>query len=391
MKKKTFSLLALCALCAGASAQTVTVADVEAVPGETVWMTLDLAGGKADTYTSLQFTATFPTEGFTTTGDYQVSRQWSGASSVVGDVFADGTAIVPVSSANAISGADVEGLFSMAFTVDDDVPLGDYEVTLSDITFGYGFTDKDIAPDVTFTVRVVSAHSIVLDENSTVAPTSATGVNVTVKRTINAGEWTTICLPFALNGEQMVEAFVEGVQVADFTAWSSEEDSEGDITRITLGFETVTEMEANHPYIINVAEDITEFTLDGVDISPEEEPSVQVGKKKAERGFLTGTYVVADVPEEGLVLDGGQFAYSDGTRQTVAFSAYFELADALTDTGTAAACIDIVLDGVSIPTAIGTAMDNTGVRGTAFTLGGIRVSKAVKGLYIQDGRIVLKK
>ena len=260
-----------------------------------------------------------------------------------------------------------------------------------DITFGYGFTDKDIAPDVTFTVRVVSAHSIVLDETSIAPPATATGVNVTVKRTINAGEWTTICLPFALNGEQMVEAFGEGVQVADFTAWSSEEDSEGDITRITLDFETVTEMEANHPYIINVAEDITEFTLDGVDISPEEEPSVQVGKKKAERGFLTGTYVVADVPEEGLVLDGGQFAYSDGTRQTVAFSAYFELADALTDTETAAACIDIVLDGESITTAIGTAMDSTGVKGTAFTLDGIRVSKAVKGLYIQDGRIVLKK
>ena len=51
--KTTILSLALCALCAGATAQSVTVADVEALPGETVAFTLNLTGGKAGTYTAM--------------------------------------------------------------------------------------------------------------------------------------------------------------------------------------------------------------------------------------------------------------------------------------------------------------------------------------------------
>ena len=244
--------------------------------------------------------------------------------------------------------------------------------------------------DVSFSINITESRTI-LDENATTAPVSEQNANVRVLRTLAADEWATICLPFAMTAEQVAEAFGEGVQVADFKEWSPEEDSEGNITRISLGFETVAAMEANRPYLIRVAEDMTEFTLDGVDISPEEEPTVQVGKRLAERGYFVGTHVVASVPEENLFLDGGVFAYSDGTMQTKAFSAYFELAAILTDMETAAGCVDIVLDGENITTGISAADAKRPTTSLWYNLQGQRLSQPRKGLNITGGRKVMVK
>ncbi len=244
--------------------------------------------------------------------------------------------------------------------------------------------------DVSFIINITESRTI-LDENATTAPVAEQNANVRVLRTLAADEWATICLPFAMTAEQVVEAFGEGVQVADFKQWSPEEDSEGNITGISLGFETVAAMEANRPYLIRVAEDMTEFTLDGVDISPEDETTVQVGKRLAERGYFVGTHVVASVPEENLFLDGGVFAYSDGTAQTKAFSAYFELAAILTDMETAAGCVDIVLDGENITTGITAADAKHPTTSLWYNLQGQRLSHPRKGLNITGGRKVMVK
>ena len=113
-------------------------------------------------------------------------------------------------------------------------------------------------------------------------------------------------------------------------SWSSEEDGEGDIVAINVGFTDVTAIEANHPYIIKTSSAIVSFDVDGVDIDPEDEPSVQVGKKKAEKGFMTGTYVAnTTVPENNVFLYDGKFWYSKGNTKMKAFRAYFEFYDVL--------------------------------------------------------------
>ena len=377
MKKTILSLLALCTLCGAASAQTVTVSDVEALPGETVAFSLSLQGGKADTYISLQFDVNFPSTGFSTTGDYTLSGQWKNAMSVVGDVDASGVATIPVSSAETITGSDVDNLLTVYFTVADDVPLGDYDVMLSGITFGYNMTDKDVAPDVTFTVHVVEAHTIVLDENATTMPEDAEGVNVQVLRTIQAGKWSTICLPFAMTEEQVKAAFGNDVELADFTSWSSEEDDDGGIVSISIGFTNVTELEANHPYIIRTGTDITGFSLEGVDIEVDEEPMVQVGKKKAERGFFTGTYTAnTPVPENNLFLSDNKFWYSTGLTKMKAFRGYFELYDVLTEVESAGSRITLSFDG-----------EVTGIRKSPETLVPAE-SEPMGKLYDLQGRMV---
>jgi len=386
MKKYLFGLLAMFAASEVAVGQKVSVADVEAVPGETVAFSVDLSEGKADTYTAITLYVQFPTNGFTTTGEYTVSSSWKDVSCVVGDVDSDGMAVIPIASANAIPESNVAGLITVNFKVDENVTLGEYKVTLKRTRFEYGYSDKDYADDATFKVNVVRSHAVVLDENSTTIPKNAKNVNAHVLRTLTADEWTTICLPFAMTEAQVKAAFGDGVQVAAFTSWNSEEDSEGGIVHLNLCFESFTAMEANTPYIINVAQDVTEFTLDGVDIAPEEEPTVQVGTKKAERGYLTGTYVVASVPKENLVLDGGQFAYSDGTMQTKAFSAYFELADVLTDMDSAADSIDIVIDGKNIPTSIANSVSDASPNGGFYNLNGQRLHSPKRGLVISNGK-----
>lgn len=393
MKSKIFSLV-LCALCAGASAQTITVADVEALPGETVAFSLNLTGGKADTYIALQFDAQFPVTGFTTTGSYSVSSLWPNATSDVGTVDATGVATIPVSSSKAVSTTDVEGLFTVNFTVGNDVALGDYDVTLKNGWFGYGTNSKDDFDNVTFQVHVVASHTIVLDENSTDAPEAATNVNVNLQRTIKANQWSTICLPFSATGEQVKDAFGDDVELAAFTAWESEEDDERGLYGINVSF-TKTDandgISANTPMLIRVSLDITTAMFEDVTLAPENEPVVQVGKKSSERGKFYGTYVPTLVPEENVFISGNKFWYSTGASTIKGYRGYFEFRDVLDAYYDAAAVkYNFFVDGDE--TQVNDIVNGKLSNGTLFDLSGRKVMKPAKsGLYIVNGKKTIIK
>ena len=244
--------------------------------------------------------------------------------------------------------------------------------------------------DVNFTITIGEPAflGIVLDENSTTAPVSATGVDVKVKRTIKANEWSTICLPFAMTTEQVKDAFGSDVEVNDFTNWSSEENDEGDIVSITIGFTSVSSIEANHPYVIKVSSPITEFTVNGVDITPEEEPTKQVGTKKANRGYFTGAYVAETViPEENVFLSGNKFYYSNGSTKMKAFRGYFEFADVLTDMNASSRSINFNDETTSVQ-KIDVNVQKVDV---FYDLSGRRVKNPSKGIFIVNGMKVMIK
>ena len=243
--------------------------------------------------------------------------------------------------------------------------------------------------DFTITIAAPADTRTVLDETSTTTPAAATGADVRVKRTIKANEWSTICLPFAMTAEQVKDAFGDDVELADFTSWTPEEDDEGAIVSITVGFTDVTEIEANHPYIIKVSSAISEFTVDGVDIDPEEEPVVQVGRKSSERGWMYGTYIVTKVPEENLFLSENKFWYSTGNTTTKAFRGYFMFSDVL----------DAYYDETSAPIYISiggetTRLDQLNIDGedsNYYDLNGRMVKTPQKGVYIRNGKKVIVK
>jgi len=244
------------------------------------------------------------------------------------------------------------------------------------------------ASSFTVTIGEPADLRVVLDEAATTLPEAAAGVDVRVKRTINAGEWSTICLPFAMTAEQVKAAFGNDVQLADFSSWNSEEDDEGAIVAINVGFTDVTEMDANHPYIIKVSAKVTEFTVDGVDIDPEEEPVVQVGKRAAERGWMYGTYVKTTIPEENVFLSGNKFWYSVGKTQTKGLRGYFEfrdLLDAYYDEASATSRIVMFFEDETT-TGVTENVNSKLSNSKYYDLQGRRVVKPGKGLYIKNGK-----
>ena len=383
-------LLTLLTMGEGAMAQTVSVADVEAVPGETVTFSVNLSNGKADTYTALSFDVQFPSEGFTTTGDYTVSSSWRGATCVVGDVDASGLATIPFASADAISGNEVENLVSVSFKVGESVVVGEYDVTLKNIMFEYGISDKDYSEDITFKINVVSSHAVLLDETSTMVPESAEDVKVIVKRTINANEWSTICLPFAMTEAQVKAAFGDDVQLGDFTGYDVKDEGE----TITVNFTDVTPttIEANHPYIIKVSAPVTEFTVDGVDIDPQD-AEINKGTSRKPKAFI-GNYVAGTEVENGcLFLNNNKFWYSVGTTKIKAFRAYFNFFDLLPDFEENYAEAPAITFGFNNGgvTGIESISNGMSTNDSYYNLNGQRVETPRKGLYILNNKKVVVK
>jgi hypothetical protein len=393
MKRFMISMLALLLTGGIATAQTLSVADVEALPGETVTVAVDLNGGKDGTYTAFQFKTATTAAGITVV-DCAPSAEWKKATGVAADINTE--SYTNFASSEAIVSGNTKGLVTVDFKVDASVALGTYEVTIKDGYFGYGTIDdsrRDNLADVTFKVNVVAAHTVVLDETSTVAPVAATGVNVTVKRTIKADELSTIVLPFAMTGAQVKAAFGADVALYDFNGYDTELDTDENIIGISIKFNTLdvaAGMEANHPYVIKVKADVTSFTVEGVDIDPEDDPTVAAIKRtKKQWSELVGTYVANTTLEAtNIFLSENKFWYSTGKTKMKAFRAYFDFYDVITEIEDEYGAIKVRLDFDGDATAIDTiAAGKSAVEGT-FDMSGRKIENVQRGLNIVDGKKV---
>lgn len=391
MKKTLLGILALLSFATAAQADGLVVANAGIQAGKTATVQVALSNTSGESYRAVLFSLTLPT-GITmvkdefgepvTTAEAAIAASGYG---VTANELTDGSfrfAVVSTSGDEAIP-AECGPLFSFSILADAGLTVGNLlNATLSDIKLTDAWAVDHEADNVQFSITIEEARTI-LDETSATMPEAATGVNVRVKRAIKANVWNTICLPFSMTETLVKAAFGDDVQLGDFTSWSSEEDDGGAIIGINVGFTAVSEMEANHPYIIKTSTDINEFTIDGVDIDPEDEPKVQVGKKSSERGYMYGTYTKKNVPEENLFLSGGKFWYSMGATTMKAFRGYFEFRDVLdTYYDQAAARITMTFgDSTGISQVNGNKSDDQ-----AYNLQGQRVEHARHGLYIRDGK-----
>ena len=386
-------MLMLFAVTGVAKAQPVTVADVEALPGETVKATLELTA-PASTYTGIQFALQFPTTGFSieekTTepgAEYCAVTGWSG--SIEYGSMTAGKVKFAAASGSTFTSARLE----VEFTVDNSLALDKYDVTVTDIIFEGG-SHKDPVADVPFKVNVVERHTVVLDELATVVPTAVQNVDVTVKRTIKANEWSTICLPFAMTAEQVKTAFGNDVVLKEFTGADSDFDNDDNVVGIKVNFDDANAIEVNHPYVIKVSNNITEFKVNNIDIDPQEDEAYiefdngKTGSRRVVYSGFYGTYHAETVvPNECLFLSNNKFWYSTGNTKMKAYRAYFEFLDKLTDKS-ANTRIDFNFDET---TGIKEVHGNANVEGT-YDLQGRKVEEPTnKGLYIVNGRKVVKK
>ena len=301
-------------------------------------------------------------------------------------------------TAGTIDGNDGE-VVKITIRVSSSMEEGTYPIILKNVAVADVSAVSYRTETVESSITIAKGDSrTVLDENSTTAPTAATGVDVRVRRTITAGDWNTICLPFAMSEAQTKAAFGDGVQIADFVDHEIQEDADENIVGIEVNFKDVTAIDANHPYIIKVSSAISEFTVDGVDIDPDEDRALienDNGKSGSRRVVYSGFYgtyhAQTEVPKYCMFLSGNNFWYSLGLTKMKAFRAFFEFADRLTD----------VENAYPVKMFIHHADDETGIEevqmsngsndGEIYDLAGRRMEKAGKGIYIINNKKVLVK
>ena len=367
MKKTIISLLAFFAASIGAAAQTISVeGDVEALAsGEIVSFNLHMAG--AVEMTSMHFEVVLPSA-FTVSA-VTPTQAWmatfSHESGVVG-------AMSPTTSAFSGEG-DVA---AVQITVPANTVVGSYPILINNVRVN----GANLETTATFNLKVVERHTVLLDEESTTAPANAENVNVTVKRTIKANEWSTICLPFAMNAEQVKTAFGEDVKLGDFTGCTVDKETD----KITTNFVGTTAIEANHPYIIKVKSLVEKFTVDGVNIEVDD-AEVKCDKSGRKYNSFIGNYENGLKLEDGLLfLADNQFWFSKGKTKMKAFRGYFDLAsaDAYYESRIVIAFDETTrIDGVTSQP-----MDEN-----TYSLSGQRVQKPAKGIYVRDGKKMVIK
>ena len=206
--------------------------------------------------------------------------------------------------------------------------------------------------------------------------------DVTYARTFTAGNWSTICLPFALTQSQMSTAFGGSCEVAKLESVSSG----------VLSFTSVTDMAAGTPYIIKfsgtapTALTFNDVTIDKTDGSF----SVSTG----ETCTMTGTSAVTDIPNNAnhYIMQGNKIyrVVTDDVKMA-AFRAYLTYSESAGAPAKASA-LTFDVDGETTGIA-SVGIDSSNDNDAWYTLGGQKLSKkpTANGIYICNGRKIIIK
>jgi hypothetical protein len=215
--------------------------------------------------------------------------------------------------------------------------------------------------------------AIALDEDVDFTPESAAG-NVTLMKTLYPG-WNTLVLPCGLDAAH-VSLLKSTYSAALYKYENANEDK--------LNFSSdVNVIVAHTPYLLYIGSDAVDGTKK---VIPLGDQTISTGTPVTEAaGYsFVGTYAEVAVAEGDYILGEDAFKYSNGGNKVKPFRAYIKKAEE----ATGARVLKIVVDGevTAIKSIDGQNISNDAI----FNLAGQRVVKAQKGLYIQNGKKVIK-
>lgn len=198
---------------------------------------------------------------------------------------------------------------------------------------------------------------------------------VKLNRTLVANKWNTLCVPFAISGEEIKANFGEGTLVEKLDA----------VNGNTVNFADATSIEPGVPYLIKPTVAGTTYTFNGKEVSADA-PKTEGNDDVTFQGIYSptditnnGTVKAAGVTEDGKVL----FVNPDS--KTKAFRCFFTISD---NTSITPAMLKVSIKGVE--TAINSiVMDNSNATDNAiYNLQGQRVNgnSLTKGIYIKNGK-----
>lgn len=322
-------------------------------------------GGKVESPTFPQFTNGYKV--------YVVYSSKTALTLKAGEYEATGTTTTSVTNDGA--GADVS----------IEVPAN--ESFVINAGSGYAKISKiEIIPN-----KIDETETITLNEAATNNTIEAkTGVNVTLKRTMKAGVWNTICLPFEVSEDKAKTAFGDGMKIAALDAKSS--------TGTTLKFDDYTTLgiPAATPCLIKPSDVKTsnEYVFENVKITAE---NVNPGFNKTDDGFVfVGIYDKADITDNiktrfpscyAAFLGANNTVYKANPvtvpgKETKGFRAYFAIPNSVK-----ASELRVVIDGTT--TSIKN-IDSEVVESNApvYNLQGQRVdgNNLTPGIYVKAGK-----
>ena len=394
----SFCVATILAVTQGYAGVTITVPEVNIAQGGTSYIIINYNLGTT-AYTAYQFEIAYP-EGISSVNgsdgnpSFIKGEVYDEKHNVSSSITTEGKSLFQCFSIDSNPFTAQSGtLLMLPIKAQKSLALGTYQATISPIEFVQTDATPDRPEAITFNITVT--NTVVLDELSPVPPASGTGVNVKVKRSINANEWSTICLPFAMSETQTKAAFGNDVEIADFTGTEPISDGD-DVVGIIVNFNDVTAIEANRPYIIKVSTPLTEFTINNVDIVANEDEAYfefdngKTGSRRIVYSGFYGTYHAGTVLDRfTLFLNENKFWYSAGLTKMKAFRGYFDFYDVLTEVENASSRIIMSFgdEGTGI-------MDFDNDQWTTddklFDLQGRRVVSPAKGIYIKNGKKVKK-
>lgn len=236
------------------------------------------------------------------------------------------------------------------------------------------------------TVNLVKVENVTLNESEINTIEAKAIANVTLKRTMKAGVWNTICLPFDVTYDDAKAAFGNDVKIAELDESS---------TGTTLSFKNVTNnvtnnvIKASVPYLIKPTIDAPAdgYKFEGVEIT---EAAVNPTKvKTAGNLYFNGVYNMVDATTEVtsgynaafLGANNTVFGAKQGTNMK-GFRAYFAIPNSVK-----ASELRVVIDGTA--TSIKN-IDSEVVESNApvYNLQGQRVdgSNLTPGIYVKAGK-----
>ncbi len=230
--------------------------------------------------------------------------------------------------------------------------------------------------------------TITLDEDATKIQTGIidAACDVTVKRTMTAGKWNTLCLPFGMSEDEINANFGVGAKVMEMVNITADG---------LVEFETTTEIKACYMYIVDPVDNVTEIEAVG-----------KTGIGSAQRNMMnlfiemeSYCYVViananklevtSDIYDNfcAYILSNNKFYEIDSDMTIKGFR--WIIQDMYNSPAAQAKKLTLSLDGEV--TAISEIAEGSKVKGASYNLVGQRVNADAKGIVIVNGKKYFNK
>jgi hypothetical protein len=314
---------------------------------------------------------------------------------------------LPSSPSTEVKGTD-GNLLAMTLKADETAKQDDvFTIKVTNVLFSEKDSEGHLLDvpldDFEFTVTVVEDR-VIFDETDTELPLYTAGTaNVRVLRTLKAGQWNTIVLPFNLTKGIGTALFGADAKFAQFTGFLVDYgDDEENVTPlgVNLQFNTYTlptrgNLAGGTPILVQTSMDIDTLEYDGVTLV---EAPVDVTKEGeySKKGVFKGTFVKTVIPENGLFINSEKFYYSVGKTNIKGFRGWFMLDEVVGKETDFGAKVTFTVDGEA--TSIDGIPSYQRITEGVYDLSGRKIqlqdgdlNKLQKGVYIIDGKKVTIK